>query len=517
MTARAALLASLLLAEMLALAVLWQFFATVECHLTDVAGFCRFLRSLVARGLVAMAVAAVLLWARPGLFSAVVARPGRRRWIVLHLAGLALMVLPLLRAPNGDVGAIFGVAAVLLTVGALLTAWGWALWLAPAESWRRLLHEEGRVVLPALAGALILPDLAEAARPLWSLDALAGVTFSGVAGLLALTGATVMADPGTRVIGVDSFAVAIAPSCSGVEGMALVLGFSALQALVFRESLRQRPFWLVVVPLAVLASFALNILRVAALIGIGAHVSPQLAVDGFHSHAGWLFFTLLALGMVAAVQAIPALHHGRAPGPARDDALAAQILPLLVFLVVSLLTHALFPHPEIGYPLRAIALAAVLWRYRRFWLGLNWRPDVLALLAGLVIGLAWIGLETPDPAAGEALAMALSKLTPELVAFWVVLRVFGTVLLVPLAEELFFRSYLLTLLTGPIGRILAVCVSSALFGLLHGRWVMATVAGVAFALLAIRGRGVAAAVQAHTAANLIVAIWALMAADFTRI
>lgn len=517
MTARAVLLAGLLLAEMLVLAVLWQFFAQLECHLTGIAGFCRFLRSLVARGVVVMAVAGMLIWARSGLFRAVAVCCGHRRWAWLHFTGLGLMVLPLVLAPGGQVGAIFGPASALLATGALLAALGWTMWLSPLEGWLRLLRDEGRVVLPAMIGALLLPDLAEAARPLWSLDALAAVTFNGVAGLLALSGAEVLVDPGPRVIGVEGFAVAIAPSCSGVEGMALVLGFSALQALVFRGSLRQAPFWLLVVPMAIIASFVLNILRVAALIGIGAHVSPQLAVDGFHSHAGWLFFTLLALGMVAAVQSISALHRGRSPTLPRDPELAAQILPLLVFLLASLLTQALFPHPEVGYPLRAVALVVVLWRYRRFWLKLTWRPDVVALTVGLAIGGAWLGFETPDPVAGQALAMALAELTPELVAVWVVLRLTGTVLLVPLAEELFFRGYLLTRLGGLAGPLVATVISSALFGLLHGRWLMAGVAGIAFALLTLRRGGLGSAVQAHMAANLLVAAWAMATADFTRI
>ena len=83
--------------------------------------------------------------------------------------------------------------------------------------------------------------------------------------------------------------------------------------------------------------------------------------------------------------------------------------------------------------------------------------------------------------------------------------------MVPIVEELFFRGYLLVRLDrgGPAWRLLAIVVSTGLFAALHGRLLAAGLAGLVFALLALRRGRLADPIWAHIAANLAVALWAL--------
>jgi len=53
---------------------------------------------------------------------------------------------------------------------------------------------------------------------------------------------------------------------------------------------------------------ALNILRIAALVEIGARYSAQFAVGTFHSNAGWV---LVGLGCVAYLNALARFGIGR--------------------------------------------------------------------------------------------------------------------------------------------------------------------------------------------------------------
>src|SRR6185503_3164438 len=94
-------------------------------------------------------------------------------------------------------------------------------------------------------------------------------------------------------------------------------------------------------------------------------------------------------------------------------------------------------------------------------------------------------------------------------AVWLAFRVAGSVLVVPIAEELAFRGYLLRrLATAEVGGLshrqraaLAIVGSSLLFGIMHSRLVAGTLAGMLFAL-AYRHRGeLADAIVAHAAAN----------------
>lgn len=113
--------------ELLLLAAAYQFFVVIECHLTDVNGACRFLRSLVARALVVFAVGGLLLWAMPMLRHAVLRAAGQRAgalWPGVHAVGLVLLVLPLAMAPGGNLGAVFDVAIWFLGAGAILAGVG---------------------------------------------------------------------------------------------------------------------------------------------------------------------------------------------------------------------------------------------------------------------------------------------------------------------------------------------------------------------------------------------------------
>lgn len=283
-------------------------------------------------------------------------------------------------------------------------------------------------------------------------------------------------------------------------------------------------FLLVVLPLGVALSWLLNVLRIAALVLIGARVSPEIAVNGFHSYAGWMFFTLLALGLMALVHAMPWLHRsGAATAPAqplRDDPAAAMILPFAAFMAVGTATAALFDPVDIGYPLKALVLAAVLLIFAARYLSrLPWGADPVALLAGAVVGVGWV-FTAPAPGEDAAALDSVLALVPLwFLLVWIGARVIGTTLLVPLAEELFFRGYVLARIdTGNgVRRVLAIAVSTLLFALLHGRLVAAGLAGLVFALVMLRRGRVTDAILAHVAANAIVAASALASGDWSRI
>ncbi|MDX2484099.1 MAG: exosortase E/protease, VPEID-CTERM system, partial [Pseudodonghicola sp.] len=326
----------------------------------------------------------------------------------------------------------------------------------------------------------------------------------------------------------------VAGSCSGIEGLALIVGFMVIYALLMRGTLRTGRYWLIVLPAALLVSWLFNLLRITVLILIGAHGSPALAVNGFHSFAGWLFFTLLALGVLAVVQGLPALQRTETTGPRtgprtgpvavtkdgtsaplREDWAAARIVPFIVFMVSGLVVNAFWQSPALGFPVQAALMAAALWLYRAPLLALTWRLDPVALVAGLLVGIGWIAL-----AQGQTVPLpGLETLAPGAFLAWAVIRVLGTSLLVPVVEEAFFRGYLLARLdTGGLAmRLAAILISSLGFALLHGRILEAGLAGVVFALVMLRRGRLGDAIVAHATANAAVATAALLTGDWSLI
>lgn len=532
---RTLLLAGLFAAELVALVAAYQLVARFDCAASGAFDACRLLRGLAGRAISVVGVAALLVWAWPQVFARLAAAGGGRAWRRpapwpwLHAAGVAMLFLPLALAGSADFSAGFARALLPWLAGAAAAATGGLFWVAPPAAWAGLGWREGRVILAALVLALLLPDLAALAAPLWDLGPLTSATFAAVVGLLRLAGARPDVVLDELVIGVDDFYVQIAHACSGVEGLALVTAFSALYAILFRDAIRPLRFALTVLPLALAASWVFNVVRIAALIGLGARVSSDLAVEGFHSFAGWLFFTLLAFAIMAGVHATPWLHRlpavagaaGRPAGPGpglRADPLAAQILPFVAFMLAGVATGAFFAPAELGYPVVAAVLALALALFWPAIRALPWRLDPVAVVAGAGVGGLWSALA---PTAGDpALAAALAALPASAVAAWVAARLAGTVLLVPLVEELFFRGYLLARLAGgggPGRQALAVAVSTALFAALHGRWLAGALAGLVFAAVMLRRERVSDAIVAHMVANAAVGAVALARGDWSLI
>jgi CAAX prenyl protease-like protein len=106
---------------------------------------------------------------------------------------------------------------------------------------------------------------------------------------------------------------------------------------------------------------------------------------------------------------------------------------------------------------------------------------------------------------------------------WVALRVIGSVAIVPLAEELAFRGYLTRRLIAidfeslPVGQFSwqAWLVSSAAFGLLHGRWLAGMLVGLLYALAMYRRGKLGDAVIAHAVTNAMIAATVMATGDWS--
>jgi CAAX prenyl protease-like protein len=108
---------------------------------------------------------------------------------------------------------------------------------------------------------------------------------------------------------------------------------------------------------------------------------------------------------------------------------------------------------------------------------------------------------------------SLAEIPAGLAAVWLLFRVLGSVITVPIAEELAFRGYLLRrLIAADFDEPstlrftwLSFVLSSLLFGALHGRWLAGTVAGMFYAWALYRRGRVDDAILAHALTNALIA------------
>jgi exosortase E/protease (VPEID-CTERM system) len=337
--------------------------------------------------------------------------------------------------------------------------------------------------------------------------------------VLKAFGVEALAKPTEYMLSSNSFSLYVAPGCSGVEGFALTTLFFVCYFYAFKERLRFPNVW-VLLPIGLLFSWALNVVRIAALFSIGMNGNPELAVRGFHSHAGWLMFTMLAFTIIGVSTSVPWFRRGNtAPQPLLRDWTAARTLPFAAFMGAALLLSTFTVIPDLWYVVKVLAisfaLAAFLPVYRTH---LFWQIDKLAVSAGIVIGLLWIAFGLTDSTASP-LNTALASLPFGVWLGWVVLRLIGTIVMVPVVEELLFRGYLLDRFShnGGVTRMIGLLLSTGLFAVMHERWALAGCAGLVYGLLYLRSYRVTDPIVAHSASNAIIGFYALATAQWSLI
>jgi exosortase E/protease (VPEID-CTERM system) len=299
---------------------------------------------------------------------------------------------------------------------------------------------------------------------------------------------------------------------------------------VFRRDLRF-PNVLLLLPIGIATIWVLNALRIALLVSIGAHVSPTVAIQGFHSQAGWISFLFVTLSLIALSRKIPffaarparAVSHQSAAAETTGAQVSLEYLaPFMALMAASIVASAFAPHDQWLYTVKVVAVGATLWWFRAAYLPLLAGASLSSVAIGLAVGVAWIATD-PGNGAESALGPWLLSLPVWLAVVWLVIRAFGSIALVPVAEELAFRGYLSRVLISAkfesvaIGtyRPLAFIVSSLAFGLIHQRWLAAVLAGAIYALLMYRTKKLADPIAAHAASNAAIMVWAVAAEQWS--
>jgi exosortase E/protease (VPEID-CTERM system) len=436
----------------------------------------------------------------------------RVRWLILH----ALLVLPLaplafflFRLPPVDprfaalaaLSACFVIAAVLAAFRAM----------APWPTWRDAARRLGDLwIYAALVGAMATWAMLWIQK-LWR--PAAALTFELVRLLLKPLLPTLTADPSRLILSTDNFSVGISDGCSGLEGMGLMLAFCVGWLLLFRTEYRF-PRALVLVPIGLLLVFALNALRIAALVLIGQAGYPDVAEYGFHTQAGWIGFTCAAGAVVLLSRRSSWMNRcasaGDVPG---DNPTAAYLVPFLAMQAAGILALAMSGGFDALYSLRLAAGVAALAYYRSRLTGLDCRFSWRGPMAGVFIFVVWV-LTAKIWLPPTAMPHSLNSLSPILRSAWIASRALTAIAIVPIAEELAFRGYLLRRLISadfesvPFSavRLPALALTSVAFGVNHGvMWAPGMVAGLLYGWVVCRTGRIGESIAAHATTNALLA------------
>ena len=179
------------------------------------------------------------------------------------------------------------------------------------------------------------------------------------------------------------------------------------------------------------------------------------------------------------------------------------------------------------YPAKTLVVIGLLisyWnQYEELKDGLFSNPAHLAeaVAVGLIVYVAWVRMDWPwatqgaltgyDPAQGGAAA-----------SFLIGVRLFGAAIVVPVMEELFWRSFLIRYidashyLTVRIGfcSVKAAVITIILFGLEHQLWLAGMMGGAAYTVVLTRTQRLWPCILAHGTTNLLLGIHVMLTGEW---
>lgn len=342
---------------------------------------------------------------------------------------------------------------------------------------------------------------------------------SMISGALGHPVALVVVKPdGTPVYRSGGFSAFIFPGCSGLEGMALTVALlGAVVALERRHLHLGRALMLVAV--ATLCAFLLNVLRLVVLFYIGDLWSADIAENGFHANFGVVSLVLVAASFVLLLRRVA--HRGavdqtewirpRRAAIALERPDLALVYPTAVILAATMAFGLISGQFNWFYPGPIVLAALVLWRLRLPPAEADWTINPIPVAAGVFAFIAWTQMVPADSRASDAFAETLFAATPVVATAWLVMRVIGSSLIIPITEEMTFRAFMVPWLSDGLARFVspaprtafAVVMSSIVFGVMHRHILAGIVAGLVFAVVFIRRRSCRDAILAHGTTNLL--------------
>ena len=229
--------------------------------------------------------------------------------------------------------------------------------------------------------------------------------------------------------------------------------------------------------------------------------------------------------------------HGAAKTPTAVNFFTAESLPrVLPFLVYMFFIFVSDMLGRLGwnaddlrwlYGIKIAAVLAVLLYYRRQYGELAGprpaaRTVAIAVAGGVLVLVLWINLNAGWMTVGASPGFD-PRSNGRIDWLLVAMRLFGAALVVPVMEELFWRSFLMRWIASPAflqvnprqASFKALVVTAVLFGFEHNLWLAGIVAGTVYTLLYMRSQTLWSPILAHAVTNGLLGGWIISTGHWT--
>jgi uncharacterized protein len=194
------------------------------------------------------------------------------------------------------------------------------------------------------------------------------------------------------------------------------------------------------------------------------------------------------------------------------------LAPCLAFLVFTSAGAWIPSGVYILYPLKTIIVAAILYYYRKTYTEIHLNFSWIAVLVGIIVFIIWVVPEGWYPLIGKPDGFNPYTFGKgDLAYFLIAFRLVGAVIIVPIFEELFWRSFAIRWLiredftSVPIGTFtwFSCLVIVFGFGFEHHQWLVGLLAGVAYNALLYYKKDLFTCILAHGITNLLLGLYVL--------
>jgi len=177
------------------------------------------------------------------------------------------------------------------------------------------------------------------------------------------------------------------------------------------------------------------------------------------------------------------------------------------------------------YPIKVLCVAGVILFYWKHYREFAWRDaadvkmSLISISGGLLIFILWITLDFEFATQGTPPGYNPDLFEHDVLKFTMIaVRMAGATLLVPIMEELFWRSFLIRYIIStdfgkiPIGSFTwaSFLLTAFLFGLEHHYILAGVVAGIIFNLVLYYTKSIVQCILAHAVANLALGVYVLL-------
>ncbi|HMP84060.1 MAG TPA: CAAX prenyl protease-related protein [Verrucomicrobiota bacterium] len=197
----------------------------------------------------------------------------------------------------------------------------------------------------------------------------------------------------------------------------------------------------------------------------------------------------------------------------------ARVMPFVVFCIITTLGGFMGEDWKFWlYALKVLVGAWLIWEMRSFVTEMRWAFSWEAVVVGVVIFVAWVGMDPFYPKnhilmqdTPESIWNPFARFGENSLVAWalIVIRIFGMTIIVPPLEEVFYRSFVYRyVIKYDFMKVPLRCFDgvsfvlvSVLFGAMHFQWLPGILCGMAYQWLVIRKGRLGDAMTAHAITN----------------